>query len=1001
MATSFRTGNELTFTTDGTTIACQIQASESNLTFGSTGGPVSLTNVGAVNIVDSTLSTSKSTGALVVAGGVGIGGETYVDGNVHIDNHELLTVNYGLSEVDERVLVRGMFNGSSAPWYNVDTAGVGTLGKIAVSADGNVIYWTNGDIGVIRVSIDGGTTWQTTLAPSLPWSDVATNIDGSIVCATVGAAVAYESGAYKSTDYGATWTELSTISVNYSLTYNGVAMSDDGVYILVVGTYGDLWGSVDGGATFSKKWITRYFIDLSMSHSGAIQLGIASTATGVGGLRISINSGATFARLFSTPNIKHIIGGCISDPGNSLFFTVTDLYRSTDNGTTLTLIPGISSSAFASASISSDGSNQLFSSGSTIWASEDYGITWTAIHTLSSGEGRSIQMSSNGGERFVVEFDVLQSHVWQSTVPLGGVDVTGSLHILATSSSSDPTTGSLVVSGGVGISKSVNVGNDVLVAGNLFADGIVRFTNIAESTDPASGAMVVGGGMGVGGDAFFAHDVDVSGSIKTLSYTITENDQQLVVKNHVVIPWTVTHPTSLVQTYDQIVISHNGQNQHLLGHNTLSTLDTVLFSLDYGSTWSSSQLLETSINFIATSGNGSILFTSTSTNTYRSTIGSTLPTTIFGPSNVTAVSSDGNVVLVAANANNLQISYDSGATITPRLALNDWTYVAMSDTGQFQSAIDSLGVTWSSSDTGNTYIQESVPLGLVGIVFSGTNADYRLCYTSTDFYRSVNFGAWVLVPGVDGVPSSAAISSTGKIQVIVSNTNILESFDWGKSWNLRVSTATVNYKSPAMASDGIRKIALNSNVGGAIDNGILTSISTFPILDIDGSTHILNDTPSINLSTGALIVEGGVAFVGDANIGGTVSVASSQLSTSSTTGSLTVAGGAGFGNDLWVGGNVISSSDRRLKTKIVPLDIVEATDLIKKVVPVSYHWIDESKSQTQMCGVVAQDIQKVFPKLVYGDNETEFAVDYRSLYTNLLASHQNVIRRLENIEEQL
>jgi hypothetical protein len=50
------------------------------------------------------------------------------------------------------------------------------------------------------------------------------------------------------------------------------------------------------------------------------------------------------------------------------------------------------------------------------------------------------------------------------------------------------------------------------------------------------------------------------------------------------------------------------------------------------------------------------------------------------------------------------------------------------------------------------------------------------------------------------------------------------------------------------------KIAVNDNLGGST-NGILASISTFPIIDIDGSTHILHDTPSINLSTGALIVE--------------------------------------------------------------------------------------------------------------------------------------------------
>ena len=75
----------------------------------------------------------------------------------------------------------------------------------------------------------------------------------------------------------------------------------------------------------------------------------------------------------------------------------------------------------------------------------------------------------------------------------GASSLTGDVQILSTSESDNTGSGALVVMGGVGIQKHLNVTGDSSVA------GIVSLTNGFESTGTASGTLVVTGGVGVSG----------------------------------------------------------------------------------------------------------------------------------------------------------------------------------------------------------------------------------------------------------------------------------------------------------------------------------------------------------------------------------------------------------------------------------------------------------------------------------------------------------------------
>jgi hypothetical protein len=76
----------------------------------------------------------------------------------------------------------------------------------------------------------------------------------------------------------------------------------------------------------------------------------------------------------------------------------------------------------------------------------------------------------------------------------GALEVANTATILSQTESNDTTTGALIVSGGAGIGKNLNVGGSQVLAGSLTVN------SPTESNDTASGALEVIGGAGIGGN---------------------------------------------------------------------------------------------------------------------------------------------------------------------------------------------------------------------------------------------------------------------------------------------------------------------------------------------------------------------------------------------------------------------------------------------------------------------------------------------------------------------
>ena len=110
-------------------------------------------------------------------------------------------------------------------------------------------------------------------------------------------------------------------------------------------------------------------------------------------------------------------------------------------------------------------------------------------------------------------------------------------------------------------------------------------------------------------------------------------------------------------------------------------------------------------------------------------------------------------------------------------------------------------------------------------------------------------------------------------------------------------------------------------------------------------------------------------------------------------------GNTTINNDLTVTGDIVVSSDARLKANIVSLG-----STLAKLLLIDGKTYTMKKNGKQKIGVLAQDIQKVFPELVTTDNKEMLAVNYQGLVPvliNALKEQDDKISRLEKLVEKL
>ena len=243
--------------------------------------------------------------------------------------------------------------------------------------------------------------------------------------------------------------------------------------------------------------------------------------------------------------------------------------------------------------------------------------------------------------------------------------------------------------------------------------------------------------------------------------------------------------------------------------------------------------------------------------------------------------------------------------------------------------------------------------------------------------------------------------------------NSLAKISSGGGYDLTFSTegGTMNFESNGF---GTGTYAFNGNTTVSNDltigdlsafSGSFTQRSAIDVVahsDGDLMTGYINgstgDRFNIELDAGnslAKISSGGGYDLTFSTEGGTMNFESNGFGT----GTYAFNGNTTVSNDLTVSGDVVVSSDARLKANIISLG-----STLSKLLLIDGKSYTMKKNGKQKIGVLAQDIQKVFPELVSEDANKMLAVNYQGLVPvliNALKEQQAEINKLKEQEQRL
>lgn len=522
-------------------------------------------SISNVNINATTASTSSTTGALVVSGGVGIAGDLNIGGN---------TIITGTVEYNDDITVNGGDIYSSAATFNLlnkdSSASITNDGPTTVNAFLNAT--------AIALGASTGTTTVNNNANIKGSLDVDTNlnvdgtaqIDGNV---TVGASGSRSSLTVYGTSVNITGSNTTTVGVEAA---TGSTITFELKATNAVGD-ANLDINVDDAATLDANTISFDALDNSnfsvTANSAATKsLTLDAVNTGTGAAQISIGSSNT-DEVAVTSGTKTTLNSsevqvtvsAFNVDANSVDITTTGAGNSvtltslatTINADTITLRGTEGSGDTATVNLAgqlnvdnvridgntistTDGSNTLYldpaPSGTqglvVIEGNLQVNGTQTTINSttvtiddpifvlggdtppesddsLDRGiefnwhNGTSAKLGFFGYDDSASEFIFVPDATDTSGIISGtnGNAAFGKIRLTDTTASTTTTSGAFTVAGGVGISGQLNVGGTTN-----------KFTSTQASSSTTTGALVIAGGVGIGGSIYIGDDIIGAGA---------------------------------------------------------------------------------------------------------------------------------------------------------------------------------------------------------------------------------------------------------------------------------------------------------------------------------------------------------------------------------------------------------------------------------------------------------------------------------------------------------
>lgn len=160
----------------------------------------------------------------------------------------------------------------------------------------------------------------------------------------------------------------------------------------------------------------------------------------------------------------------------------------------------------------------------------------------------------------------------------------------------------------------------------------------------------------------------------------------------------------------------------------------------------------------------------------------------------------------------------------------------------------------------------------------------------------------------------------------------------------------------------------------------------------DGAVIMTTGTNSLILGTNGggsdqlkLHTNGNVYIGGNGNVGIGMSTASQKLDVN---------------GNIAIAGVTVHTSDIRLKKDIN--NIERSLEKIVSLKGIEYFWINREKDSHKQIGLIAQNVQKVFPELVYKNSQTGFlSVNYSGLVAPLIEATKTQQKEIVRLKKEM
>jgi hypothetical protein len=486
---------------------------------------------GNIVLEDTTGSNSSVTGALVVKGGIGVGGNIYTNTTANI--------------ITGNVYTTGIFWSNGTPY--ISGGGVGTPGGLDTQLQFNNGGSFNG--ANITFSQSNGNVVISSVTPSANTTTGAFVVRGGMGVAGnayIGGNVILGAGATSNVVIAAT-TASGNITSGALVVAGGVGIAGNlyanGNVFLGAGANSNL---VANATTVSTSITTGAFVVRggmgvagNIFADGNIVLGSGATSNLVANATTTsgnITSGALVVRGgMGVAGNAHIGGNVILGTGttSNVVINATTSALTTTTGALVVRggvgVAGVIYSGgniFAAAGTASTNttSGALVVSGGIGATGAAYigaGIQNTAVGNVTASTGAFTTLSATGQVTFSVANPSTTPGSGALVISNGGLGVAGNAYIggvldatgniVADSgvASTSSTTGALIVNGGAGVSGNLFVVGNVVLGSGTSSNLVANATTTSRST--TTGALVVRGGMGVAGNVYSGNVYTTSG----------------------------------------------------------------------------------------------------------------------------------------------------------------------------------------------------------------------------------------------------------------------------------------------------------------------------------------------------------------------------------------------------------------------------------------------------------------------------------------------------------